>query len=166
MNEGVELAGDDAFRGRGGDCARDSLAEHSVCSRAKAWETWQIQISCNSSSPSTRGVDGRYMPCLMYTLGNSPRWRCSSSADIWSWQCLPVRAPLRYRNEYLITLARMFEDSRAREALKYHERFANEFINGRLPAWFAYLWVTVRLVAPIKRAVPDTTLDVRPVGIG
>jgi hypothetical protein len=36
-----------------------------------------------------------------------------------------------YRNEYLITLARMFEDSRAREGLNYHERFANKFINGR-----------------------------------
>ena len=46
------------------------------------------------------------------------------------------------------------------------KRFANEYINGRLPAWFSYIWSTVRLVAPIKRTFLDRVPDVRPVGIG
>jgi len=76
--------------------------------------------------------------------------------------------PSGYRNEYLTALAGWFEDSRARDALGLHERFANEYVNGRLPPWFSYLWSTVRLVAPVKKApeVPNQTPDVRPVGIG
>jgi len=74
--------------------------------------------------------------------------------------------PSGYRNEYLISLAHLFEDSRARTVLRCHERFAGEYINGRLPAWFSYLWATVRLVAPIKQTAGDCVLDVRPIGIG
>ena len=60
----------------------------------------------------------------------------------------------------------LFEDGRARQALVLHERFGAEYVNARLPAWFSFLWGSVRLVAPIKRAVQDGTPDVRPAGIG
>jgi hypothetical protein len=74
--------------------------------------------------------------------------------------------PSGYRNEYATVLTTLFEDARCRQALQLHERFANDFINGRLPVWFNYLWSSVRLVAPIKAANADRAPDVRPLGIG
>jgi len=63
-------------------------------------------------------------------------------------------------------LAATFDDAHARQALQLHERFAADFVNARLPAWFNYLWCTVRLVAPIKGNHHDRSPDVRPLGIG
>ena len=45
--------------------------------------------------------------------------------------------PSGYRNEYLTTLAALFDDARARQALTLHERFSNDSSS-------------VRLVAPTK----------------
>ena len=75
--------------------------------------------------------------------------------------------PSGYRNEYLIALARAFSDERAQRAVPLHERFAEEYVNARLPAWFCYIWASVRLVAPIKKWLDSSRVpDVRPVGIG
>ena len=79
---------------------------------------------------------------------------------------LSAPGPSGYRNEYLMVLSRLFTDERARGAVGLHDRFGADFVNGRLPPWFTYLWLTVRLVAPVKRERPGAVSDVRPVGIG
>ncbi len=70
--------------------------------------------------------------------------------------------------EYLKVLTRSFADARADRALPMLERFATRYANAELPAWFYYVFCSVKLVAPIKEpaACPSSAPDVRPLGVG
>ena len=71
-----------------------------------------------------------------------------------------------FRNEYLKALAEEFSDHRALSVVPLIESFAARFLNAELPAWFYYAFATVEMCAPIKKATPGETPDVRPVGKG
>jgi hypothetical protein len=77
------------------------------------------------------------------------------------------------RNEYLTSLLFCAEYSHidAQSALKRFNWFAGELINDRLPLWFNWAQLAVKLAAPCKKAPPsplpaDYVPDVRPVGMG
>ena len=73
-----------------------------------------------------------------------------------------------YRNEYLMALARSFNDAEANRAIDAHQSMATLFVNARLPAWFYSVMTAIDLVALIKKlaAEPDGAPDVRPIGKG
>jgi len=77
------------------------------------------------------------------------------------------------RNEYLTSLLFCAEYSHidAQSALKRFNWFAGELINDRLPLWFNWAQLAVKLAAPCKKPPPsplpaDYVPDVRPVGMG
>ena len=73
-----------------------------------------------------------------------------------------------FRNEYLKALLPDFADVRALEAISLLESFAESYVNADLPAWFYYVFSSVKEVALIKAPAGSAASapDVRPIGIG
>ena len=67
--------------------------------------------------------------------------------------------PGNFRNEYLIALTFDHNNPRAAEATDFHNRFAELFVNGDLPAWFYHIFSAITPVALIKEPVPLDALE-------